>query len=242
MKTYHGVRSEQGCEVTVDGGPLQRRSDLSGNATSAFDWGFIGTGQLSLAILADFLGDDSKAKAMCKAFEKKVVAELPHQSWTLSSQDLTDALVPLIGVEGAIPLNNDDSKGSAFGDMPIETAAVAPPADADAKSAHGGTVHFLTEHSKSPEEFATDLKSNVVNEAAGEVINAANDVVAAAMAVGNAAHQVAHAGDQPADESMSTANRAADQKAAGTNRVVDEAAALARSAVDEANRVVAKLT
>ena len=47
MKTYHGDRTQQGCVVTVDGKPLLPRSDLSGNATTAFDWGYAGGGQLS---------------------------------------------------------------------------------------------------------------------------------------------------------------------------------------------------
>ncbi len=125
MKTYRGVRSQRGCEVTVDGEPLARRSDLSGNATNAFDWGFVGTGQLSLAILADFLGDDSKAKAMCSEFEEKIIAELPHQSWTLSGQDLNNALALFCGGDDAIAVSNDDSTGSALGDMPVKTSNIA---------------------------------------------------------------------------------------------------------------------
>jgi hypothetical protein len=134
MKTYHGERTERGCEVTVDGKPLQHRSDLSGNATSAFDWGFVGTGQLSLALLSDFLGDDPKAKEMCNAFEKKVVADLPHRSWTLTGQNLTDALAPLIGVGDAIFPNDNDATGAAFGDMPVATATVVPPSDIVSRS------------------------------------------------------------------------------------------------------------
>ena len=64
MKTYHGQRTARGCDVTVDGKPLSLRSNLSGNATTQFDWGYIGAGQLSLAILSDFFGSDAKAKAM----------------------------------------------------------------------------------------------------------------------------------------------------------------------------------
>jgi hypothetical protein len=225
----------------VDGEPLTRRSNLSGNATSAFDWGFVGNGQLSLAILADFLGDDSKAKAMWKAFEEKVIAELPHQSWTMSGQDLTNALALLIGLDGAISMNNDDSMGSALVAMPLEAAIIAPPVSVAARSAQNSTAPFRGDHAKGSEESAMDVKSRVVTEVAGEMVNAANQVTAAAMAVGKAAYQVAHACDSPADEPMSMANRAADQKADATNRVVDEAAALARSAADETNRVVAKL-
>ena len=118
MKTYHGNRTERGCEVTVDGEPLPHRSDLSGNATSAFDWGFVGTGQLSVALLSDFLGDDPKAKAMCDAFEKKVVAQLPHRSWTLTGQNLTDALAPLVEASEDLFRKDDEATGAAFGDMP----------------------------------------------------------------------------------------------------------------------------
>ena len=101
MKTYHGERTDNGCEVTVDGGPLRHRSDLSGSASSGFDWGFIGTGQLSLALLSDFLGDDSKVKSLYDAFEKKVIAELPHHAWTLTGQDLAKALIALSGPDDA---------------------------------------------------------------------------------------------------------------------------------------------
>src|ERR1700736_3932662 len=95
MRTYHGERTEQGCEVTVDGRPLRLRSDLSGSATTAFDWGYIGSGPLSLALLSDFLGDDRRAEALAPEFEEAVIAELPHDSWTLTDPDLAAAIAPL---------------------------------------------------------------------------------------------------------------------------------------------------
>ena len=123
MKTYHGKRTEQGCEVTVDGEPLQMRSNLSGNATTAFDWGYVGTGQLSLALLSDLLGNDAKAKAMCEAFENAVVANLPHDSWTMTDHDLAHALAialaPLVGVDGA------RADAANAGDTPAEEAVNA---------------------------------------------------------------------------------------------------------------------
>jgi hypothetical protein len=36
MRVYHGIRTGEGCHVTVDGVPLPVRSDLSG-ATAPFD-------------------------------------------------------------------------------------------------------------------------------------------------------------------------------------------------------------
>ena len=75
MKTYQGQRTERGCVVTVDGEPLQNYgSILSGNATTAFDWGYIGCGQLSVAALSDLLGNDCQGKGHVEAFENAVVA------------------------------------------------------------------------------------------------------------------------------------------------------------------------
>src|SRR4030095_11549103 len=110
MKTYHGQRTQRGCEVTVDGKPLQMRSNLSGNATTAFDWGYVGTGQLAVALLADLLGNDAKAKALSAAFENAVVANLPHESWTMTEYALATALAPLVGVDGA---RANDAPGEA---------------------------------------------------------------------------------------------------------------------------------
>jgi len=70
---------------------LELRSDLSGSGTTAFDWGYIGSGPLSLALLSDFVGDDSRAQALAAEFEEAVVAELPHGSWTMTDSDLAAA-------------------------------------------------------------------------------------------------------------------------------------------------------
>lgn len=137
MKTYRGQRTEYGCEVTVDGRPLRMRSDLSGNATSPFDWGYVGTGQLSMALLADFLGD-ARAKALCHGFDQQVVAALPRNAWTRTDDDFATAVEPLaraydagvhIGSDHASAdhlIADDASDGvegaaAAFGDMPSQT-------------------------------------------------------------------------------------------------------------------------
>jgi hypothetical protein len=104
------------------------RSDLSGNATTAFDWGYAGSGQLSLALLSDLLGDDRRAEALAPEFEEEVIANLPHSSWTLTDRDLAAAVAPLAGAEGdtagARAGGGDDSAGAAFGDMPVQTAGL----------------------------------------------------------------------------------------------------------------------
>lgn len=240
MKTYHGERTEKGCEVTVDGAALYVRSDLSGNANGAFDWGFIGNGQLSMAILSDFFRDDLKAKSMCDGFEKKVIANLPHRAWTLTGKELTDAVASLAATDRAPAPDGIDVTRAEYVNMPAATVRLASPNTAIGIG-RNNRAQLLKEKRKSPATIAAALEPYAVSEAAGEMAHAAEQVAAAAVAVGRAAHQVAHVHDRPSDEAMSTANRAADQKADATNRVVDEAAALARSAVDEANRVVEKL-
>ena len=142
MKFYHGERTARGCEVTVDGRPLQKRSDLTGNATTPFDWGYIGSGQLSVALLSDFLGDDSKAKALAEAFEQNVVAELPTRMWTRTDQDFAAALKPLAGVIRSA--DGGGSAGAALGDMPIETTSpgAEDAAAIDAMLNEGGPCHI----------------------------------------------------------------------------------------------------
>jgi hypothetical protein len=264
MKTYRGERTERGCEVTVDGKPLRMRSDLSGNATTAFDWGYVGTGQLSLALLSDLLGSDRKAKAMSDVFEEKVIAELPPNSWTMTEYALATALAPLVGVDGARADDHaaDATAGAAFGDTPVESSDPLPTTlkaeDAAANTSMvsegghlvgAGDMPIATSiKMKSPNCRAASEAGSVVNNA--EAINAANRTAEEAIgaanrasdaaAVAKAAHQAAHAGDTPADEAMSTANRAADHKAYAANRAADETAALARKSVDEVKRVLAK--
>ena len=136
MRTYHGERTERGCEVTVDGRPLRVRSDLSGNATTAFDWGYAGGGQLSVALLSDFLGDDRTAERLTEAFELRVVAELPHDSWTLTDYEFAAVLAPLGWLGSGRPAGGrgEGAGGTlaAFGDIPSAPAGAIRPRPAPA--------------------------------------------------------------------------------------------------------------
>ena len=125
MRVYHGERTDEGCKVTVDGVPLRVRSDLSG-ATAAFDWGYVGNGQLSLALLSDLLGDEPKVKALVKAFEREVVAALPRDSWTFTDAELAAAVRTLAGgppqttAEPRPPAAPGGGRARVgFGDMPM---------------------------------------------------------------------------------------------------------------------------
>jgi hypothetical protein len=234
MKTYHGQRTARGCEVTVDGRPLPMRSDLSGNATPPFDWGYVGTGQLSLALLSDLLGNDQKAKAMSEVFEAKVVAELPLNSWTMTEHALATALAPLVGVEGA---RADDGQpvvtgGVTFGDMPVNesdlllTAIRAEDTAANAAmTSEGG--HANVEMLAS--DGAVDAARRTADEAVGAAIRASGAAVAA-----QAARDVARRHDAPVDEAISTANRAVDHVAYSADRAADKAVIVARAATAEA--------
>lgn len=97
MKTYVGGRSLAGAEVTVDGKPLDPRYDLKRLSPTGFEWTYEGNGpaQLSLALLADHLGDDARALALYEPFMRAVVAELDN-SWELTSAEI-DAAIKTIG-------------------------------------------------------------------------------------------------------------------------------------------------
>ena len=82
--------------VTVNGIPLNPRLDLWNHSPTGFEWGYGGSGpaQLALALLADHLGDDAEALALCEPFMQRVVAELDN-SWELTSADIDAALAEL---------------------------------------------------------------------------------------------------------------------------------------------------
>ena len=98
MKTYRGGRSLDGAVVTVDGRPLPPRYELKRLSSTGFEWTYEGAGpaQLALALLADHLGDDAQALALCEPFMQRVVAELDN-SWELTSADIDAALAELRG-------------------------------------------------------------------------------------------------------------------------------------------------
>ena len=93
MKTYEGGRGLDGAVVTVDGRPLNPRFDLKRYSPAGFEWTYEGDGprQLALALLADHLGDDAKARALTEKFMREVVSVLDN-AWDLTSADIDAAL------------------------------------------------------------------------------------------------------------------------------------------------------
>ncbi len=90
MKTYAGKRQGYAVSVTVDGRRLNPRFDLWNHSPSGFEWGYGGSGpaQLALAILADHCHDDERALNFYQRFKWAVIVELPHRSWTLTTEGI----------------------------------------------------------------------------------------------------------------------------------------------------------
>jgi len=98
MKTYQGSRTIDGISVTVDGAPLDERYDIARFTNGGFEWTYVGNEprQLALAILADHLGDDARALALCQRFMEAKVSDLDND-WTMSSADIDAVLAEAEG-------------------------------------------------------------------------------------------------------------------------------------------------
>ena len=100
MKRYEGRREGYAVIVTVN----SRRLDPRNQSPTGFEWGYGGSGpaQLALAILADHLADDEQAFNLHHRFKWMVIAELPKRHWTLTSQEIDQALQTLRELEPLI--------------------------------------------------------------------------------------------------------------------------------------------
>lgn len=74
-----------------NGTPLDPRLDLRCHAPTGFAWGYAGSGpaQLSLALCADFLGNDVAALAVYQPFKFAVVAQLAQErDWVITEEQM----------------------------------------------------------------------------------------------------------------------------------------------------------
>ena len=96
MKVYSGSRTIDGIVVTVDGEPLDGRYEFKRFTRTGFEWTYEGAGpaQLSLALLADHLGDDARALDLCERFMRSIVANLEND-WELTGEDIDRAVEAL---------------------------------------------------------------------------------------------------------------------------------------------------
>jgi len=102
MKTYVGYRYH-GAHVTVrtqnDGSerrdyPLPQRHDLYNHSPDGFEWGYSGSGpaQLALAICADVLGDDVRARRIYQRVKEVLIAPITAKDWTLNEETVRQAI------------------------------------------------------------------------------------------------------------------------------------------------------
>jgi hypothetical protein len=98
MKLYKGNRALDGLEVTVDGEPLGPRFDVKVFSANGFEWSYEGSEptQLALALLADHLGNDEKALALCEPFMREIVANFDNE-WEMNSSDIEQAVRDISG-------------------------------------------------------------------------------------------------------------------------------------------------
>ena len=96
MKHYVGDRTIDGVKVTVDGAPLNPRTDVMEYSKNGFEWSYEGPEprQLALALLADHLGDAAAARTAVDPFMRAVVANFGSE-WEMTSSDIDLALKTL---------------------------------------------------------------------------------------------------------------------------------------------------
>ena len=96
MKIYEGSRTIDGIRVTVDGQPLEDRTDIMRFSSTGFEWTYAGDAprQLALALLANHLEDDDIALQLSESFMNAVVTDFDND-WKLTGDEIATALESL---------------------------------------------------------------------------------------------------------------------------------------------------
>lgn len=109
MKTYIGERTPDGCQVVVVDSArpdasylLPPRHDLRNHSPDGFNWSYSGSGpaQLSLALLADALGDDRRAERVYQRFKQRVISRLIGDHFTLTADEIRQTVTALEAERG----------------------------------------------------------------------------------------------------------------------------------------------
>ena len=109
MKYYVGERTPDGCQVAVldtekpdHARLLNPRYDLRNHSPYGFSFGYAGSGpaQLSLALLADALGDDERAQDMYQNFKFKVIGRITGDRFELTEDDIRQKVAELEAEKG----------------------------------------------------------------------------------------------------------------------------------------------
>lgn len=88
-KRYMGTQPSR--TVSVDRRLLPARQDLVNHSPDGFEWGYEGSGpsQLALAILCDFIQNDSVALQLYQDFKRDVIAKLEQgKDWVISGAEV----------------------------------------------------------------------------------------------------------------------------------------------------------
>jgi hypothetical protein len=98
MKRYHGDRTIDGIQVTVDGKPLPTDAAALQRPDRGFEWSYEGPepARLAFALLYDHLGDSGAAAALEGPFMREVVANLDNE-WEMTSNDIDTVIATLRG-------------------------------------------------------------------------------------------------------------------------------------------------
>lgn len=95
MKVYKVKRTPKRVTAeVVEGGneyALSPRLDLRRHSPTGFEYGYEGSGpaQLALAILADFL-DDESALRLYQEFKREIIGRMSAPSWELTAAQITE--------------------------------------------------------------------------------------------------------------------------------------------------------
>ena len=91
--SYEGKPISQKCVVTVSARPLRQRHDIRRHS-DGFEWGYSGSGpaQLALALVADCCGRKYAIPAIYQRVKAILVADLPHDGWSLAQEQIEDAV------------------------------------------------------------------------------------------------------------------------------------------------------
>lgn len=102
MTLYQGTRNDNQCLLTADSVALTppANNNPEANQDNGFEWGYAGRGpdRLALVILTHHFGSIGLALNHQKNFVDNVIAELPFDGWTMTSEDIENAISGIVKV------------------------------------------------------------------------------------------------------------------------------------------------
>lgn len=86
---YLGLRDRRGPSITVDGEALRH---IVRHSPTGLEWGYGGSGpaDTALSLLTHHFGHQGRAERHYQQFKVDIVAGLPRDGWTLTSEQIED--------------------------------------------------------------------------------------------------------------------------------------------------------